>query len=66
MIGTYLIAAVGYGLAAVFAYEFTAHGLRSILVDGLEPGRHGRLALAAAVLSVIAAAATRWLTGGAL
>lgn len=63
MIGTALIALVGYGLALIFAYEFVAHGYRSITVDGLKPGEDSKFALGAALMALIVASLTRWLTG---
>lgn len=64
MIGTAIIAAAGYGLALLLAYEFVAFGYRSIFVDGLDGGGNGKQALGAAVGAVLIAALTRWLTGG--
>ena len=66
MIGTYLIAVVGYGLTLVMAYECAAFSYRTIFVDGLDGKGSGGKAVMAGAISMLFALITQMLTGGAL
>lgn len=67
MIGTYIIAVIGYGLALMIASEFAICVGRALFPQWLKPKPdNGQVILVSGICTILVAAFTRWLLDGAL